>query len=64
MCVCVCVLGEGERGGLSWVQVTPNVTLKNVTPSNNLLLNAYFENPTVGLHVPYGVNLHTNFHAN
>ena len=25
------------------IQVTPNVTLSNVTPLNNLLLNSYFE---------------------
>ena len=32
---------------VSVVQVTPGVTLSNVTPPNNLLLNSYFENPTV-----------------
>ena len=26
-----------------WVQVTLDVTLKNVAPTNNLLLNSYFE---------------------
>ena len=26
-----------------WVQVTHDVTLRNVTPLNNLLLNSYFE---------------------
>ena len=36
---------------MSWIQVTPGVTLSNFTPSNNLLLNSYFENSTVGLHV-------------
>ena len=46
------------------VQVTLDVTLKNVTPSNNLLLNSYFENPTVGLHVLYDLNMYVNFHAN
>ena len=29
---------------MGWIQVTPNVTLSNVTPLNNLLLNSYFEN--------------------
>ena len=49
---------------ISWVQVTPDVILKNVTPQNNLLLNLYFENPTIGLHVLYSLNMHANFHAN
>ena len=34
------------------------VTLSNVTPSNNLLWNSYFENPTVELYV---INKHANF---
>ena len=46
------------------VRVTPNVTLKNVTLPNNLLLNSYFENLTVGLHGLYVVNIYANFHAN
>ena len=41
-----------------------NNLLVNVTPTNNLLLNSYFENPTIGLHVLYVINMHTNFHAN
>ena len=45
------------------VQVTPDVTLKSVTPLNNLLLNSYFQNPTVGLHVLYVINIYANFHA-
>ena len=31
-----------------WVQVTLDVTLKNVTLTENLFLNSYFENPTIG----------------
>ena len=31
---------------------------------NNLLLNLYFENPTIGLHVLYVLNMHANFHIN
>ena len=38
---------------MGWVQVILSVTLSNVTPPNNLLLNSYFENLTVGLHVLY-----------
>ena len=49
---------------MSWVQVTPGVTLNNITPSNNLLMNLYFENSTVGLHVLYDLNMHANFHTN
>ena len=35
---------------MSYVQVIPNVILSNVTPPNNLFLNSYFENLTIGLH--------------
>ena len=41
-----------------------NNILLNVTPTNNLLLNSYFENPTVGLQVLYVLNMHAKFHAN
>ena len=47
-----------------WVQVTPGVTLSNVTPLNNLLLSSYFENLTVKLHVLYVLNMHAKFHVN
>ena len=47
-----------------WVLVTPSVTLSNVTPLNNLLLNSYFENPTVKLHILYVLNMHAKFHIN
>ena len=43
-----------------WVQITPEVTLSNVTPFNNLLLNSYFENFIVGLHVLYVFDMHAN----
>ena len=46
------------------VQVTPGVTLNNVTLSNNLLLNSYFENLTVELHVFHVLNTRANFHVN
>ena len=39
------------------VQVTPGVILSNITPSNNLLSNSYFENLSVKLYV-------RNKHAN
>ena len=34
---------------MGWIQVTPGVILSNVIPPNNLLLNSYFENLTIGL---------------
>ena len=43
------------------VQVTPGITLSNVTPPNNLLQNSYFENLTVELYV---FNILANFHVN
>ena len=61
VCVCVCVL---EGGSMGWVQVIPSVTLNNFTQSNNLLLNSYFENPTIELHILYVLNMHANFHVN
>ena len=48
------------RSIYGWVQVTFDVTLKNVTPTNNLLLNSNFENPTVGSHFIYVLNMHAN----
>ena len=41
-----------------------DVILSNTTPPNNFLKNSYFENLTVGLHVPYVLNNHANFHVN
>ena len=49
---------------MGWIQVTPGVTLINVTPFYNLLQNSYFENPTVEPHVLYVLSMHANFHAN
>ena len=45
-------------------RVTFSITLNNVTLLNNLLLNSYFENSTVELHVPYIFNIHAKFHTN
>ena len=36
---------------MSWVQVTYDVTLSNVTSVNNLLLSSNFKNSTVESHV-------------
>ena len=49
---------------MGWVQVTLGITLNNVTPPNNLLLNSYFENLTIGLHVLYVFNMYANFYTN
>ena len=49
---------------MSLVQVKSSVAQSNVTPLNNLLLNLYFENLTVELHVLYVFNMHANFYTN
>ena len=48
----------------SGVQVLLGVTLHNVATPNSLLLNSYFKNPTIGLHVLYVLKMCVNFHAN
>ena len=58
----MCKLIERERE--REVQVILCVTLSNVTPPNNLLLNLYFKNRTVELHVLYMLNIHADFYAN
>ena len=47
-----------------WVQVIPGIVLSNITPLNNLLLNSYFENPTVELHILYVLKMYAKFHVN
>ena len=47
-----------------WFQVRFDVTLSNVTQSNNLLKNLYFENFTVRLHVLYVVKIQAKIHSN
>ena len=47
-----------------WFQVRFDVTLNNVTQSNNLLKNLYFENFTVRLHVLYVVKMQAKIHSN
>ena len=49
---------------MGWVQVTIGVILSSVTPLNNLLLNSYFGNLVIGLHVLYVFNMHANFYTN
>ena len=59
MCVCVCVCVC-----VSWNQFTRSITLSDVTSLNSFLLNSYFENSTVELHVLYVINIHAKFHVN
>ena len=46
------------------VQVTPDITIRNVIPLNNLLLNLYFENLIIGLLGLYVLNIHAKFYEN
>ena len=46
------------------VQVLYGVILNNVTFPNNLLLNSYFKNLTIGSYVLYVLTMHANFHVN
>ena len=49
---------------MSCIKVTFNIILSNVTLPNNLLMNLYFENFIVGLHILYVLNMHVKFHTN
>ena len=46
------------------VQITFVVIINNVTPLNNLLLNLYFENLTIGLLGLHVLNIHAIFYEN
>ena len=50
--------------GVTLLKVTFGVTLSNVTPLNNLLLNSYFKNSTIELHVLNVLNMRANFLVN
>ena len=49
---------------MGWVQVIHGVTLSNITQPNNLLLNSYFKNLTIGLHILHVFNMYVNFYIN
>ena len=50
---------------MGWVQVTPNVTLNYITLHLIIfLLDWYFKNLTIELHVKYVFNMHTKLCAN
>ena len=49
---------------MSCIKVTFNIILSNVTLPNNLLMNLYFENFIVGLHILYVLNMHVKFYTN
>ena len=55
MCVCVCACAR-----MCVDQVTLSVTLSNVAPPNKIL-NWYFENPIIGLHVLYFFSTNAKF---
>ena len=59
-------MGSFEPPGLwlALLMIISDITLSNVTSSNDLLLNSYFKNFTVGLHILYVLNIHANFHVN
>ena len=48
---------------MSLVQVIPDVTLSDITPLNNLLLDANFDKFTVGLHYIHILSMFTKFHS-
>ena len=50
--------------GSNYTLCNSGITLSNITPPDNLLMNLYFENFTIGLHVLYVLNMHINFHIN
>ena len=49
---------------MSCIKVTFNIILSNVTLPNNLLMNLYFENFIVRLHILYVLSMNTKFHTN
>ena len=48
---------------MSWVQVKPGVTLSDITPLNNLLLDANFDKSTVGLNYIHILSMLAKFHG-
>ena len=47
----------------SCVQVKPDVTLSDITPLNNLLLDVNFDKSTVGLHYIHILSMLAEFHG-
>ena len=47
----------------SWVSVTPGVTLSDIIPLNNLLLDANFDKSTVLLHYIHILSMLAKFHG-
>ena len=48
---------------MSWVQVKPGVTLSNIIPFNNLLLDANFDKSTVGLNYIHILSMFAKFYG-
>ena len=42
----------------------PSISLNNIIPFSNLLLNSYFKNSTIELYVQIVLNMHVNFRTN
>ena len=49
---------------MSCIKVTFDIILSNVTLPNNLLMNLYFENFIVKLHILYVLCMNAKFHTN
>ena len=48
---------------MSLVQVIPDVTLSDITPLNNLLLDVNFDKFTIGLHYIHILSVFAKFHS-
>ena len=48
----------------SWIQVTPSVTLSDITSLNNLLLDTNFDKSTVMLHYIHILFMLSKFYGN
>ena len=48
---------------MSLIQITLDVTLSDITPLNNLLLDANFDKFTVGLHYIHILSMLAKFHG-
>ena len=48
---------------MSWIQIILFVTLSNITPLNNLLLDVNFDKFTIGLHYIHILSVFAKFHS-
>ena len=54
---------DRERERESWVQVTLGITLSDISPLNNLLLDTNFDKSTIGLHYIHILSMLAKFHG-